>query len=339
MVDKKRIYIAYTGGTIGMKASAQGYIPVPGYLSKSLAKMPEFHRPEMPEFVINEYANLIDSSDVAPADWFNIAKDIQANYLTFDAFIILHGTDTMAFTSSALSFIFGNLQKPVIVTGSQIPLAELRSDGQSNLLNAIYIAANYGIPEVTLFFNNKLYRGNRAKKVDASGFNAFDSPNYPALLSAGIKIQAHIAIAQIPQKVPALMLNDIARQPIGLVSLYPGFDAELLDNVLQRPVIAVLMMAYGVGNAPQSAALKDSLMRAREKKIMVVNCSQCIKGTVDMDGYANGKWMQSLGVISGHDITVEAALTKLHYVLSQSEWTFEHRKKMMETDLRGEITI
>ncbi|HBY38987.1 MAG TPA: L-asparaginase 1, partial [Alteromonas sp.] len=173
---RKHIYIAYTGGTIGMRPSSQGYVPAPGFLAETLANMPEFHREEMPLYTLHEYDELMDSSDMSPADWQHIADDIAQHYEQYDGFIILHGTDTMAYTASALSFMLENLGKPVIVTGSQIPFAELRSDGQENLLNALYIAANYPIAEVSLYFNNKLLRGNRSRKVDADGFDAFDSP-------------------------------------------------------------------------------------------------------------------------------------------------------------------
>lgn len=156
-MQKKSIYVAYTGGTIGMQRSDHGYIPVSGHLQRQLALMPEFHRPEMPDFTIHEYAPLIDSSDMTPEDWQHIADDIKQNYDRYDGFVILHGTDTMAFTASALSFMLENLAKPVIVTGSQIPLAELRSDNQTNLLNALYLAANHPVNEVSLFFNNKLF--------------------------------------------------------------------------------------------------------------------------------------------------------------------------------------
>ncbi len=178
-MQKKSIYVAYTGGTIGMQRSEQGFIPVSGHLQKQLANMPEFHRPEMPDFTIHEYQPLIDSSDMTPQDWQTIAEDIKQNYDRYDGFVILHGTDTMAFTASALSFMLENLAKPVIVTGSQIPLEQLRSDGQQNLLNSLFVAANYPINEVTLFFNNTLYRGNRTTKAHADGFNAFASPNLP----------------------------------------------------------------------------------------------------------------------------------------------------------------
>ena len=183
-MQKKSIYVAYTGGTIGMQRSENGYIPVSGHLQRQLALMPEFHRPEMPDFTIHEYEPLMDSSDMTPEDWQHIADDIKAHYDQYDGFVILHGTDTMAFTASALSFMLENLSKPVIVTGSQIPLAELRSDGQINLLNSLYVAANYPINEVSLFFNNRLYRGNRTTKAHADGFDAFASPNLQPLLEA-----------------------------------------------------------------------------------------------------------------------------------------------------------
>lgn len=186
---KKRIYVAYTGGTIGMKTSQQGYVPAKGHLTEAINNMPEFHREEMPDFIINEYHPLIDSSNMTPNDWQRIADDIKANYDAFDGFVVLHGTDTMAYTSSALSFMFENLAKPIIVTGSQIPFSQLRSDGQVNVLNSLFIAANYPINEVGLFFNNKLYRGNRCIKAYADGFNAFDSPNLEPLLEAGINIK------------------------------------------------------------------------------------------------------------------------------------------------------
>ncbi len=189
-MQKKSIYVVYTGGTIGMRHSPQGYIPVSGHLQAQLAQMPEFHRPEMPEFTIREHQPLIDSSDITPEDWQLIADDIRENYPLYDGFVILHGTDTMAFTASALSFMFENLKKPVIVTGSQIPLEALRSDGQTNLLNALYLAANYPINEVGLFFNNKLYRGNRTVKAHADGFDAFSSPNCSPLMEAGIHIRS-----------------------------------------------------------------------------------------------------------------------------------------------------
>ncbi|HAI71160.1 MAG TPA: L-asparaginase 1 [Alteromonas australica] len=333
---RKHIYIAYTGGTIGMKPSDQGYIPAAGFLSETLAQMPEFHRPEMPLFTLHEYDNLIDSSDMNPSDWQRIADDIAANYDKYDGFIILHGTDTMAYTSSALSFMLENLSKPVIVTGSQIPLAELRSDGQVNLLNALYVAANYPIAEVSLFFNNRLLRGNRSRKVDADGFNAFDSPNFPPLLEAGINIRLKAGELATPSDKP-LRVSPVKAQPIGMVSLYPGIASEVLKNTLQQPVNALILLSYGVGNAPQSPSLIAQLNYAKDREIPVLNCTQCIRGRVNMGGYATGHGLQQAGVLSGSDMTPEAALAKLHYLLSKS-LSFSQLKSQLTHNLRGELS-
>ncbi|GAA6183207.1 asparaginase [Aliiglaciecola sp. NS0011-25] len=333
---KKRIYVAYTGGTIGMRPSSHGYVPVSGFLTETLNNMPEFHRPEMPEFTIQEYHSLIDSSDMSPHDWQNIADDISANYADYDGFIILHGTDTMAYTASALSFMLEDLGKPVIVTGSQIPLAELRSDGQVNLLNALYIAANYPISEVSLYFNNRLFRGNRSRKVDADGFDAFGSPNYPELLRAGIDIELIAGkISQDSQKV--MKVSPVNAQPIGVVTLYPGISAEVIRNTLQQPVKALILLSYGVGNAPQNPALLAQLKEAQQNNIIVLNCTQCFSGKVNMSGYANGHVLREVGVVSGHDMTPEAALAKLHYLLSK-ELPVEEIKRQLITNLRGELS-
>ncbi|PCH97654.1 MAG: L-asparaginase 1 [Gammaproteobacteria bacterium] len=335
---KKRIYVAYTGGTIGMKKSDQGYIPVDGHLTESINALPDFHRNEMPEFTINEYQPLIDSSNMTPSDWQRIADDIKSHYDDYDGFVVLHGTDTMAYTSSALSFMFENLCKPIIVTGSQIPLSQLRSDGQVNVLNSLYIAANYPINEVGLFFNNKLYRGNRCIKAYADGFNAFDSPNMPPLLEAGISINLIAGkISPCVALEPSVIVRDIVPQPIGVVHLYPGINSDVIDNVIQQPVKALILRSYGVGNAPQDSALLACLAKAKAQEIIVINCSQCIKGTVNMSGYATGNALSQVGVISGHDMTLEATLTKLHYLLSQS-LSYDEICRLMEINLRGELT-
>ena len=333
---KKHIYVAYTGGTIGMRPSPQGYVPVAGFLSETLNNMPEFHRDEMPDFTIHEYDSLIDSSDMQPDDWQQIADDIQQHYERYDGFIILHGTDTMAYTASALSFMLEDLSKPVIVTGSQIPLAELRSDGQVNLLNALYIAANFPIPEVTLFFNNKLLRGNRSRKLDADGFDAFDSPNFAPLLTAGINIESSYPL---PTHSPAktLTVSNVKSQPIGVVTLYPGISAEVLRNTLQQPVKALILLSYGVGNAPQSPAILEQLRIAKQSNILVLNCTQCLRGKVNMSGYATGNALREVGVISGGDMTPEAALAKLHYLLSKP-LSLEEIQQHLTDDLRGELT-
>jgi len=338
MSQRKHIYVAYTGGTIGMKPSSKGFIPAAGYLTETLAKMPEFHRDEMPLFTIHEYDTLLDSSDMVPSDWQSIALDIATNYGQYDGFIILHGTDTMAYTSSALSFMLEGLQKPVIVTGSQIPLAQLRSDGQANLLNALFIAANYPIKEVTLFFNNRLFRGNRVRKVDADGFDAFDSPNFPHLINAGIHIEVNHRIPPLKKEPGDLVVSDIKSQPIGMLILYPGISSKVLTNIIQQPVNALILLSYGVGNAPQNPQLLSQIEQATKQGIVVVNCTQCMRGRVDMSGYANGKYVAETGVISGKDITPEAALAKLHYLLSKPNFSLSDIREKMAVDLRGEMT-
>lgn len=335
-MPRKKIYVAYTGGTIGMKKSAQGYVPVAGHLSQCVENMPEFFRDEMPEFTINEYCPLMDSSNMAPSDWVTIARDIEQNYADYDGFVILHGTDTMAYTASALSFMLQNLSKPVIVTGSQIPLAALRSDGQTNLLNSLYVAANYPIPEVGLFFNNTLYRGNRSTKADANGFNAFASPNYPSLLEAGIQIQLNAGELSEPL-THELKVIEMTPQPIGVVMLYPGISAKIIQNQLQQPVKAMILQSYGVGNAPQDHALLKSLETGIDQGITILNCTQCFRGRVNMDGYATGNALAELGIVSGADMTIEAALTKLHYVLSQ-DLNQSKMQKLLQKNLRGELT-
>lgn len=335
---KKRIYVAYTGGTIGMKGSSEGFVPVDGHLTDSINALPEFHRHEMPEFTINEYQPLIDSSNMTPKDWQRIANDIKENYDEYDGFVVLHGTDTMAYTSSALSFMFENLNKPIIVTGSQIPLSQLRSDGQVNVLNSLYIAANYPINEVGLYFNNTLYRGNRSIKAYADGFNAFDSPNMPPLLEAGINIKVVAGqIASCVELEQTVIVHNITPQPIGVVHLYPGISSDVIKNTIRQPVKALILRSYGVGNAPQDSELLACLAQAKLQKIVVINCSQCIKGTVNMSGYATGNALNQVGVISGHDMTLEATLTKLHYLLSQN-LSYDDICQLMQVNLRGELT-
>ena len=336
MAEKKRIYIAYTGGTIGMKPSKNGFIPVAGYLSETIKNMPEFYHQDMPEFEIHEYEPLIDSADISPKGWQDLAIDIQQKYHDFDGFIILHGTDTMSYTASALSFIFESLSKPVIITGSQIPLSQLRSDARGNLLNSLYIAAHHPINEVCIFFNNQLFRGNRTTKQHADGFSAFVSPNYPILLEAGIEIKN---VAGKKQKTvnTRLTIGKIEKQSIAILHLFPGLDWQVLDNLLKSPLQALVLLTYGVGNAQQDPQLLNTLKEASDRGILIVNCSQCLKGSVNMEGYATGHALSEAGVISGLDMTTESVIAKLHYLLSQ-DLGYKVVRELLTTDLRGELT-
>uniref|UniRef100_UPI003F5CEB44 asparaginase n=1 Tax=Buchnera aphidicola TaxID=9 RepID=UPI003F5CEB44 len=319
-----------------MKKSNIGYIPVSGFLQKQLKKMPEFHKKEMPKFTINEYNPLIDSSNMTPKDWKKIANDIKKNYKKYDGFIILHGTDTMSYTASALSFILENLNKPVIITGSQIPLYEIRSDGRQNLLNSLLIASNFPIHEVTLFFNNKLYRGNRTTKTHADGLNAFSSPNLPPLLKIGVKIK-YSKKNIILKKNKKLIVHNIKHQPISIITIYPGISKQIMKNFFLKPVKGLILCSYGKGNAPQNKEFLDEINKANKKKIIIINLTQCISGKVNMKNYATGNTLSNSGVISGKDLTIEATLTKLHFLFSQ-KIPINLIKKKIQENLRGEIT-
>ncbi|TLX48521.1 L-asparaginase 1 [Pseudoalteromonas phenolica] len=335
-MKRKKIYIAYTGGTIGMKQSSRGYVPVAGYLTQTVKNNAEFTREEMPLFDIHEYCPLIDSSDMSPHHWQLIADDIKSKYDQYDGFVVLHGTDTMAYTASALSFMFENLTKPVIVTGSQIPLSQLRSDGQVNLLNAMYLAANYPIAEVSLFFNNQLFRGNRATKAHADGFNAFASPNLSPLAQSGINIQL-IEGKLSPYVEQALQVTSVQSQKIAILYLYPGISVEMVKNVITEDVKGLILLSFGVGNAPQQPEFLEILKNATDNGTVIVNLTQCIQGQVNMGGYATGNALLNCGVLSGYDMTLEACLTKLHYLFSQN-LELETVRHLMQDNLRGELT-
>ena len=335
-MKRKKIYIAYTGGTIGMKQSSRGYVPVAGYLTETVKSNAEFTREEMPLFDIHEYCPLIDSSDMSPHHWQLIADDIKSKYDQYDGFVVLHGTDTMAYTASALSFMFENLTKPVIVTGSQIPLSQLRSDGQVNLLNAMYLAANYPIAEVSLFFNNQLFRGNRATKAHADGFNAFASPNLSPLAQSGINIQL-VEGKLSPYVEQALQVTPVKTQSIAILYLYPGISSEMVKNMITEDIKGLILLSFGVGNAPQHPEFLKILKQATDNGTVIINLTQCIQGQVNMGGYATGNALLNCGVISGYDMTLEACLTKLHYLFSQN-LELETVRHLMQDNLRGELT-
>lgn len=338
MVQKKKVYIAYTGGTIGMKPSDNGFVPQEGFLEQTLASFPEFSHEQMPEVTIHDYAEPIDSANMAPEDWYLIAKDIQKNYQNYDGFVVLHGTDTMAYTASALSFMLEGLQKPVIITGSQIPLTQLRTDARDNIINATYLAAHYPIPEVCLFFHDNLHRGNRCTKTDADGFAAFSSPNIPPIASIGskIKIRDHLIFKQNRTE---LNVQKFSSPKIAILTLFPGISAEFITDFLAQPNLdGVVLQSYGMGNAPiNNKPLIQAIKSACDKGMVIVNCTQCLQGSVNMGTYETGKVLIDAGVISGFDMTTEAALAKLYYLFSRDLNIATIREKIV-TNLRGELT-
>lgn len=346
----KRVLIIYTGGTIGMKRTESGYAPEEGWLEAQLQSIYAFQDPDQPPrttprsqsgarigYDIVAYEPLLDSANMEIRHWVQIAQDIEHAYHQYDGFVVLHGTDTMAYTASALSFMLVNLRKTVVLTGSQIPLSEVRNDAVSNLLGALTLAGLYEIPEVCLYFDHHLFRGNRVSKVDASGLGAFQSGNLPPLATVGIQIDVAWHLLQAAPARP-LRLRTIEEQNVVALRLFPGMRTELLARFLQPPVRGVVLETYGTGNIPSTRSdFLQVLREATDRGVIIVNCTQCARGSVT-GAYVAGTVLAKAGVVSGHDMTPEAALTKLAYLLSQSELTPQQVKHYITQDLRGELT-
>ncbi len=337
------ILLIYTGGTIGMANN-----PETGLLEAVDFKHLMDNTPELEDlnFSVSSYQfnPPMDSSDMGPESWKEITKIIEANYDLYDGFVILHGTDTMSFTASALSFMLENLAKPVILTGSQLPIGTLRTDGKENLLTAIEIAAatengKPAVPEVCVFFENELFRGNRTTKVNADNFNAFRSYNYPSLAHAGIHIkydyaQIYHAPAGKPLKTHYLLDNNVV-----ILKLYPGISKHVVESILNIPDLkGVVMETFGSGNAPSDAWFFTLLKDAVDRGIVIVNVTQCLGGSVEMHRYKTGHRLLSAGLVSGYDSTTESAVAKLMFLFGHG-LTPEQVKEQMNRSLIGEITI
>jgi lysophospholipase len=363
----RRVLVLNTGGTIGMQDTPHGFAcGPPGFLTDICRSVPMIHdsafakqlsttsQPAAEQefedhmmvtplgefgtrtsFQIIDYDPLLDSSNMTHVDWVRIASDIDARYSKWDAFVVLHGTDTMAFTCSALSFMLQNLGKTVVVTGSQIPLSRSRSDGISNFLGALLIAGTFNIPEVTLYFADELYRGNRASKVDASGLHAFKSPNMSPLATLGVTCSVRWDLVR-PASPGRLRLKPEFETNLVIIRVFPG-PFTTLRNTLRPPLRGAILQTFGAGNAPdRDPDFLQALREASDRGVVIVNVTQCSSGTVEPH-YATGQSLETAGVIPGGDMTPEAALVKLGWLLGCG-LDGEQVRKMMRTDLCGELT-
>lgn len=341
--EEASILLIYTGGTIGMIRN-----PETGTLEAFNFQHLREHVPELDELGCQvstlQFDPPMDSSEMGPESWEKIVRIIAENYHTYDGFVILHGTDTMAYTASALSFMLENLSKPVILTGSQLPIGMFRTDGKENLITAIEIAAAKEndqpvVPEVCIFFENDLFRGNRTSKVSADHFNAFRSYNYPVLAHAGISIKYDTAHIYRPISRRPLKPHYLLDRHIAILKLFPGISPEVVESILHIPGLkGVVMETFGSGNAPGDAWFLDMLKDAVGRGIVIVNVTQCRAGSVEMHRYETGHRLLEAGVVSGYDITTECAVAKLMFLFGHG-LNPEEVKEHMNCALIGEVTV
>lgn len=344
MTQKSALLLIYTGGTIGMKQDMKDLTLKPFDFSQILDEVPEIRKFA---FKIDTYSfePPIDSSDVEPSLWQDLARLIKDKYEDYDGFIILHGTDTMSYSASALSFMLDGLTKPVIFTGSQLPIGVPRTDGKENLISAVEIASakdeegHPAVPEVCVCFDSLLMRGNRSTKVNSEVFRAFQSPNFPPLAEAGINIRYNNEYIRKPNDwYQSLTINTELDTRVSILKIHPGITPEVVRNILcGKDTRAIIMETYGSGNAPTREWFLDIVKESSAMNKIIVNVTQCLAGTVNMNIYANGKALERAGVIDGYDSTTESALAKLFYLMGKSrdnEWV----KAMMSRNLKGEIS-
>lgn len=364
--DSARIYVLYTGGTIGMDGHPLAPMP-PARFESLLATMPGFDPPWLTlqtfdrrdlrvQYTLDAFEEPIDSSAMTPADWVRIASKILEHYEDHDGFVVLHGTDTMAWTASALSFLLEGLARPVVVTGSQVPLAQTRNDALRNLVTSMQIAATTEIPEVGLFFDHALFRGCRAAKVSTNDFEGFRSPNAPPLVAAGISIEVDEGVVRMRPPAEVSLEHEANREKrrrrleaiaaalpsfsVLSVVLYPGIQAtnavEVLLDATVPPVRGLVLQAFGEGNAPSTPAFLDALHRAHDRGVVIVDGTQVVQGSVNVDAYRSASGLEEAGAISGYDMTPEAAQAKLTYLLALG-LTQEQVEMLMQRNLRGEL--
>lgn len=333
----KRVCIIYTGGTIGMVPGENGYMPSEVDFKETIDGIKDLHKPGMPSLEVIQFKPLLDSSNMSIPEWNKIGEIIAERYPWFDGFVVLHGTDTMAYSASALSFMLNNLDKPVIFTGSQIPLCEVRSDGYNNIVTAVMIAASDKVREVCIYFDGKLLRGCRSTKMSSNQFAAFATPNCEVLADVGIDI-TYKDVRGVPEKAGTFSLDKLNNVSVGILKMFPGIQINLFESIMTEQLKGVVLETFGAGNVPSdsSGQLIPIIDKAYKNGTLVVVCSQCVQGSVTLGAYEASKSLRDIGAINGGDMTTEAAMTKLIYLFSKG-YSVEEIRKLMTKNLRGEI--
>lgn len=334
----KRVCIIYTGGTIGMVPGENGYMPSEVDFKETIAGIKDLNKPGMPDLEVIQFSPLLDSSNMAILEWNKIGETISERYHWFDGFVVLHGTDTMAYSASALSYMLNNLDKPVIFTGSQIPLCEIRSDGYSNIVTAVLLASSGRVREVCIYFDGKLLRGCRATKMSSNHFAAFDTPNCEILADIGIDI-AYKEVRGVPEKNGAFSFDRFKDISVGILKMFPGIRIDLFESIMTEQLKGVVLETFGAGNVPavSRSNLLSIIDKAYRNGTLVVVCSQCVQGSVSLGAYEASKALRDIGAINGGDMTTEAAMTKLIYLFSKG-YSIDEIRRLMNKNLRGELT-